>query len=980
MADCFTRVEDINCNEVTMAKIKRPHEGDLRAEMDDVHPSRKKRVKYSDEDAQLATIYDDLADEVQEVRIKAAGDLVKNLSTWTSDFAARQDAAEKRLIKGLCSGRKAARLGFSIALTEVFRQKLKSGEENELADLLDRIAKLTQPEGNVSGQERRDHLIGRRFALQAVLQSDIALRMDLPDDQWDSILRHIFQLGAEKPWLRRDCGSMVYEYLESRGSKLSTSRIRNSIKIASEHQYLKTPEGVGLWLIVQHSFPEVKLPTGIWHNNDPLTSKERATLSKVLLEDIVSDDQTAKRPGTRQSNLSFVWAIIFSTLFGREEPKEFGKFWDQCVVSTMFSSSSSTERRSLGLQVFTLAIGSAPLSQLQSVCHPNIIRCILDQRADPNRYLFEAAKDSLNQLVSLAKQNPEAVSVLVRNLLFKGAVNFDQLSKTKTIESLIQYANKTVLKELVAAVSAGISNPATGIESQDEQRRRAFVDVLLSMVRSHKDSRTSLRPTLSDTDTESDSWLRDVLHALSAFAYDESSSSSSRSVFRARLMSCLNILMDPPLEQATRAPVLAAWHALKYTAAKEGDNKTVKHAIKDAKSCLKSSYKRQSKSASSQVFSLLLALSILQVYNGEPDAVSVLEDLVACYRTEGESDDSTTMLVELLLSFISKPSSLFRKLAEQVFAVLAPEITADSLQSLTDILAQKESLSGQKELFNDGDDEDEEPASDDEDVEAMDVEDASDVEFVNGEVPTAQESSDEDSDSSSEAEEGATSLEDDEEAAFDKKLADALGTAGMDDDSDEDGSDMDDEQMMALEPHLATIFKERQKKSSKKQDRKDAKENIVNFKNRVLGLLNIYVKAHCGSVLALDLILPLTTLVRTTTSKPTGEKAFAVLKQYFESCNKNKSLPKPEDHEACFAVLAALHEEMKLGGSKLHANACSRSSLFLAKGLVALDRKHYRRIADMYAELQSEWYSDRKSKVQGSVFTEWTSWSITTRK
>ena len=56
---------------------------------------------------------------------------------------------------------------------------------------------------------------------------------------------------------------------------------------------------------------------------------------------------------------------------------------------------------------------------------------------------------------------------------------------------------------------------------------------------------------------------------------------------------------------------------------------------------------------------------------------------------------------------------------------------------------------------------------------------------------------------------------------FDKKLAEALGTAGMDD-SDDDGSDMDDDQMMALEPHLESIFKERKKASSKKSKRKDA--------------------------------------------------------------------------------------------------------------------------------------------------------------
>ncbi|TKA78872.1 hypothetical protein B0A55_03824 [Friedmanniomyces simplex] len=191
---------------------------------------------------------------------------------------------------------------------------------------------------------------------------------------------------------------------------------------------------------------------------------------------------------------------------------------------------------------------------------------------------------------------------------------------------------------------------------------------------------------------------------------------------------------------------------------------------------------------------------------------------------------------------------------------------------------------------------------------------------------------------------------------------------------------MDDEQMMALEPHLATIFKERSKLASKKQDNKDAKENIVNFKNRVLDLLAIYVKSQYGNLIAMDVILPLTSLVRTTSSKPTAEKAFAVLKQYFEACSKNKSLPQPEDDAPCFEVLAALHEEMKLSGSKLHANACSRSSLFLSKVLVAKDLQHYKRVSKMYGALQREWYMDSKSKVQGSVFTEWTSWSLATRK
>ncbi|KAI7044259.1 hypothetical protein KC352_g46365, partial [Hortaea werneckii] len=183
----------------------------------------------------------------------------------------------------------------------------------------------------------------------------------------------------------------------------------------------------------------------------------------------------------------------------------------------------------------------------------------------------------------------------------------------------------------------------------------------------------------------------------------------------------------------------------------------------------------------------------------------------------------------------------------------------------------------------------------------IDVEDMSDVELVNGEEAGSEndESEDEDDDSSSSESDSADASGDDEEAVFDRKLADALGTAKADEGSDDDESDMDDEQMMALEPHLTNIFKERKKDASKKQEGKDAKENIINFKNRVLDLLNIYVKGQYGQTLALDLILPLTILVRTTTSKPTSEKAFAVLKQYFDSCSKHKTLPQPQDQEAC---------------------------------------------------------------------------------
>lgn len=186
--------------------------------------------------------------------------------------------------------------------------------------------------------------------------------------------------------------------------------------------------------------------------------------------------------------------------------------------------------------------------------------------------------------------------------------------------------------------------------------------------------------------------------------------------------------------------------------------------------------------------------------------------------------------------------------------------------------------------------------------------------------------------------------------------------------------------MMALEGHLTTIFKEKKKLSNKKKENKDAKENIVNFKNRVLDLLTIYAKQEHANPLALDLILPMITLIKTTSSKQISDKAFSLLQQYFTACNKSKELPELSTPTEAMEILEAVFADMRANASRLHSNACSRSSLFLAKIIINEDSKHFAEIADMYNDLQKEWYQDPKSHIQPSIFTEWTSWSIATRK
>jgi hypothetical protein len=309
---------------------------------------------------------------------------------------------------------------------------------------------------------------------------------------------------------------------------------------------------------------------------------------------------------------------------------------------------------------------------------------------------------------------------------------------------------------------------------------------------------------------------------------------------------------------------------------------------------------------------------------------------------------------------------------------------------MVEILTQKESLAGQQELLQNGDDDVDMEDGDDSELEDVDL---SNLQLLSTDQADAGAASDDDdasvasSSSSEESDtlEGSDSAEnEDEEAAFNRKLAGILGTAAAD--SDDDGSDMDDDQMMEKEHLLTEIFKQKTTSTSKKQENKDAKENIIHFKNRVLDLLLIFVKTQYSNPLALNLVDPLVTLTRTTGNQPTARKACEVLEAWFDASKKHKALPHldgddgdddDEDEDASekvFAILSAVHAEMRRGGSKTHATACSRASLFLTKILLAMDEDHYDRVGQMYVSLQKEWRANKQSKIHGSILSDWNNW------
>ena len=125
----------------------------------------KRRREQPSIDTQLVEFYEDLASEDDQVRLRAA---ISLLATTSIDCRPSSEHLEKvlqRLMRGICSGRKAARLGFSVALTEFLAQQWSSGAEHVdgfnwgVSGVIQLLEDQTRVSGSISGQVGHMHTV-----------------------------------------------------------------------------------------------------------------------------------------------------------------------------------------------------------------------------------------------------------------------------------------------------------------------------------------------------------------------------------------------------------------------------------------------------------------------------------------------------------------------------------------------------------------------------------------------------------------------------------------------------------------------------------------------------------------------------------------------------------------------------------------------------------------------------------------------------
>lgn len=171
------------------------------------------------------------------------------------------------------------------------------------------------------------------------MKSSILLQPDVPFDNWVKLLTSIFELSSVKPWLREECGYILFNAIAFISSKkVDAKYIEEILSGVCQHNLVKTPEGVAIWLAALDSPVKLKIPSGMWQHGSPIHVKERATLSKIMKgsSDPKAESSESQKTGVWNPKLHFAWEIILPKMYA-QDAGSFADIWTE-VVDSKFSS------------------------------------------------------------------------------------------------------------------------------------------------------------------------------------------------------------------------------------------------------------------------------------------------------------------------------------------------------------------------------------------------------------------------------------------------------------------------------------------------------------------------------------------------------------------------------------------------------------------------------------------------------------------
>lgn len=170
----------------------------------------------------------------------------------------------------------------------------------------------------------------------------------------------------------------------------------------------------------------------------------------------------------------------------------------------------------------------------------------MNQLAVEDRYLNRMAIKSAKCIQARVSKEPQFAAAAVKGLLGPtGSVNFDQMTKTKTVEKIAVEANCDALKEIVPLLEKLITKPDTDDSKAAASSRQFLANLLVSIVRS--------RVSASQDEDGAQAILEHILMIFVRHAYftpqntekgpQPAMTPQTQDLFRNRINSCLNTLV-----------------------------------------------------------------------------------------------------------------------------------------------------------------------------------------------------------------------------------------------------------------------------------------------------------------------------------------------------------------------------------------------------------------------------------------------------
>ncbi|KAH9926111.1 DNA polymerase phi-domain-containing protein [Fomitopsis serialis] len=988
----------------------------------------------------------DISSASPNTRINASVKLVNSLEHFQSQYVPKQSAGHgedddekdmgdglgalnardvaysiRRLVRGLASPRESSRLGFAVALTELLSRIDTVTCSQIVALLLD----SSQTQGLATGQEERDMLFARLFGLISVIQSGLLFRdTALPSssslvsslDNYKQVLTQLVELGEKKSWLRESAWwaiGLAIDALQESDASWKDDALESTISIVFAEKKSWTPEKIAITLKLQSHLPSrdwEKVLSPTFKNPELLSTGNLGTVARILKESSVDDDEESDVPksGAWKPQVHFVWDMLLDRVLSPPTTQKgsntavFPDFFRIVVDESLFSSTSSPERKYWGFQIFTKALPRLSAGDMPMVFTKNFMRSWINHLSNSDRYLHKAARQVVSDIQSHVKENPTLGFTLILQLTgVNGSRQFDKLTKTKTVESILTSMDKAGIQSYIDYLLKQVNDVQAGepIDAQAVNSRRTWIiDQLAALVR-------------NGAIPKSDDWVQSILDWLTVhglFAVTKKSEKSPisalhsvpvpqfsddlRKLCRDRLLSCLADLtgqatvVEKEDKSVVKMPAAASdgrfWvdrvlstieqlekdtkHVAILTEVDEEDQ-VLRVKARQLAARLQAVPEPQREAAKGA--ELLLSATLLQQYCAEEEAgVETLESCIdgatRMFPAEtkkskksrksagGDTGDDAAdalepvdVLVDNVIGFLEQATAYLRAVANQVFLLLSGSVKESTISLILTQLERRDPA----ELMAD------------EDEETEDDEDSEDEE----------EDEDEDEDSSEEAEDGEEDADEEEDLELRKKIEEALRINGVeaatgesDDESEEDL--MDDDQMLAIDEQLAAVFRARatEKKSGKDVD---AQREATHFKNRVLDLLEIFLKKQPSSHLTIRLILPLVDLVVGTgpDERQLADKATSVLRS---RVGKARETPSSVDKDQAAELLQELHSRARKAPSADVLATLSACSIYVARALHNAGEDAP--IAQAYRESLSDFVTRKASRLNAQFFQD----------